>query len=215
MSRDTGPNHPLFARLYDPVMAVPERTVLRKHREYVSDELSGAVLDIGAGTGAMLPYFERVDDISVTAIEPDPYMRQQAEQRKKRYDVDFTVIEANAESMPFPDDAFDAVTACFVLCTVASVDAALDEIARVLRSGGEFRFVEHVRGRGGIGVAHDVFAPGWYHAAGGCNLNRNTGNRLSQDDRFELTEYRRFESGLTRLIPLIRGRMERRSDSWW
>ncbi len=215
MSQETHPEHPLFARIYDPVMAIPERTLLEKHREYVCGGLTGDVLDIGAGTGAMFPYFEQTGDVSVTAIEPDPYMRRRAEQRTTQCDVDITVIDAGAESIPLPDNSVDAVAACFVFCTIPDVDAALDELARVLRSGGEFRFVEHVRGSGVFGCTHDLLAPGWYHAAGGCNLNRNTGKRLYQDDRFELTEFQRFESGLGRVVPIIRGRLERRRDSWF
>lgn len=53
----TEPSYPIFARLYDPVVKPAERTVLAEHRSYLVDEISGTVLDLGAGTGAMFPYF--------------------------------------------------------------------------------------------------------------------------------------------------------------
>ena len=45
----TEPSHLIFARLYDPVMKPAERTVLAEHRRYLVDEISGTVLDLGAG----------------------------------------------------------------------------------------------------------------------------------------------------------------------
>ena len=213
---DRNPAHPLLARLYDPVMAIPERTVFANHRTYLAAELSGSVLDVGSGTGAMFPHFEAVEnDLTVSAIEPDPYMRRHARERAAAVDIDVTVVDARAETLPFPENRFDAATAALVFCTIPDTEAALDEIARVLRPGGEFRFVEHVRGRGGVGFVHDALAPGWYHVAGGCNLNRQTSELFRQDGRFELLDFTRFESGVSQLLPLVRGRMERRRESWF
>lgn len=206
-------DHPIVAALYDPVMALPERLVFGEHREWLARGLRGDVLDIGSGTGAMFPHFTGQEALSVHAVEPDPHMRKRAIDRGQGVDLDVEVVNAVAEDLPYPEDSLDAVVTSLVLCTVDDVDAALDEIARVLRPGGELRFLEHVRGRGGVGPLHDVLAPGWFHVAGGCNLNRRTGDRLSRDDRFELLEYDRYESGLSRLVPLVRGRLERRRES--
>ncbi len=204
------PEHPLFARAYDPLMALPERFLLSDHRAHLADGLSGAVLDVGSGTGAMLPHYPAASDLTVHAVEPDPNMRQQATARAEKLDVHVEVVDAGAGDLPYPEDSFDAAVVAFVLCTVPDVGAALDELARVLRPGGEVRFLEHVRGRGAVGTLHDTLAPGWFHAAGGCTLNRQTGDTLVRDDRFELFEYTRFESGLSRVLPLVRGRLERR-----
>ena len=211
------PEHPLFAHLYDPVMSVPERVFLPDHREYLVADLSGTILDIGAGTGAMFPYFAGAGEEihSLHAIEPDPHMRRQAAERAETLDLDVTISDAGAADLPYDDDTFDAVVASLVFCTIPDVEAALDEIARVLEPGGEFRFLEHVRASSPVGPLHDVLAPGWYHAAGGCHLNRRTGDVFRADDRFELVDYRRFESGVGQLFPLIRGRLERRRDSLW
>jgi SAM-dependent methyltransferase len=202
------PSHPLFARIYDPVMALPERLLLGERREQLVAGLSGDVLDVGAGTGAMFPYLaER--PVSVTAIEPDAEMRERAHDRAG---PDVELVDARAETLPFPADSFDAVTAVFVFCTIPDVEAALEELARVLRPGGEFRFLEHVRGQGGVGLAHDVLAPGWHAAAGGCNLDRETGERFLADDRFIVRAYERSESGLSRALPLVQGTLQRRGD---
>jgi ubiquinone/menaquinone biosynthesis C-methylase UbiE len=189
-------------------MAIPERTVLPAHREYLTAGLSGRVLDLGAGTGAMFPYFASRPDIELCAVEPDPAMRRQA--RSKAADLDLTVdiADARAEALPYDDDSFDAVVASFVFCTIPDPGAALGELARVLRPGGEFRFLEHVRADGVAGRLHDLFAPAWHTVAGGCHLNRETGDLFRTDDRFAIVEYRRLSDGA---IPMIRGTLERRS----
>jgi ubiquinone/menaquinone biosynthesis C-methylase UbiE len=85
------------------------------------------------------------------------------------------VVEADAESLPFPDDHFDVVVATLVLCTVPNPSAALDEISRVLRPGGRFLFAEHVRAATPT-LAHwqnRLHAP-WYLFGCGCHCNRDT-----------------------------------------
>ncbi len=205
--------HPIFARLYDPVMEWPEREFLTEHRDFLAGGATGRVLDLGAGTGAQFPAFQSQTTIeTVHAVEPDPYMRARAE--RKAADLDLTVefSDASAESLPYDDDSFDTVVAAFVFCTIPDTAAALDEASRVLAPGGEFRFVEHVRADGVTGMAHDLCAPAWHAVAGGCNLNRETGRQFLSDDRFEVLAYERFESGVSRLLPVVRGRM-RRADS--
>lgn len=206
-------DHPVFASLYDPVMALPERLLLGEYREFLAADISGRVLDVGAGTGAQFPYLADRDEVtSLDAIEPDSHMRRRAVERAADFDLEIRVEGARAESLPYDDDAFDAVVASFVFCTIPDQQAALDEAARVLAPGGEFRFVEHVRGTGGVGAAHSLLAPCWHAAAGGCHLDRETGDLFRRDDRFELLAYDRSETGVSRLLPIVRGRMRRRTD---
>ena len=139
------PSYLLFAAIYDPATAVVERTLLRAHRDYLVDDLHGAVLDIGAGTGAMFPYFAVANgSASFHAIEPDPYMRRQAREKADELGLERDLRSAGAESLPYEDDSFDVVIASIVFCTIPDIEVALSEVARVLRLGGGFRFFEHV-----------------------------------------------------------------------
>lgn len=189
----TEPSHPVFARLYDPVMRPIERTLLAEHRNYLVDGISGTILDLGAGTGALFPYFKartaESADLTLSAIEPDPYMRRRAIEQAHELGLDIEIEDAGAEALPFADDSFNVVIASLVFCTIPNIDAALSEVARILKPGGEFRFLEHVRGNGTVGVAHDLFAPAWQIIAGGCHLNRETDEIFRTDEQFELMEY--------------------------
>lgn len=196
--------HPVVAKLYDTVMAVPERTMLPEHRRALAANLSGRVLEIGAGTGAMFSYYD--EEVELHAVEPDPYMRTQASEQASELGVAVELSDAGGEELTYTDDSFDAVVASLVFCTIPDHEAALSEVARVLKPGGEFRFLEHVRADGALGHAHDLLAPAWHTVAGGCHLNRETGELFRTDDRFELLSYERLDGA----VPMVRGRMRRR-----
>lgn len=206
-------NNPLVARLYDPVMTLPERTVLRPHREYLVSGLEGTVLDLGAGTGALFPYFDRLDtdDLRVIAVEPDPHMRTRAQKRATEVDVDVDIVDAVGENLPFETGYFDAVCVSFVFCTIPDQEQALAEVSRVLRGGGTFRFLEHVRSDGLAGRGQDLLAPCWHAIEGGCHLNRQTDALFLGDERFQTLEFERSDGLLSQALPVVRGRLKRRN----
>ena len=54
----------------------------------------------------------------------------------------FGYVQLNAEKLPFPDASFDLVTVAFGLRNVTDKDAALREMLRVLKVGGQARVLE-------------------------------------------------------------------------
>lgn len=208
------PSHPFFAAIYDPATAVAERTILRPHRSYLVRELEGTVLDLGAGTGAMFPYFADArseGEFCLHAIEPDPHMRQQAEAKARSLDLDVEIRGTTAESLPYANDQFDVVVASMVFCTIPDVERALSEAVRVLKPGGEFRFLEHVHADGWRGHVQDVVAPLWRRIAGGCHLNRQTISRFAANPAFDVIEIERLDLGVTPVWPFVRGRLQKRA----
>lgn len=211
-SRSDEISHPVFAALYD---RLPNERILKPHHEYFAADLSGRVLDLGAGTGALFPHVletaEGSDrDLEYHAVEPDPHMRRRAERRASDLGFAVDVGDGRAEALPYSDDAFDYVLASVVFCTIEDPDAALEEVARVLKPGGEFRFFEHVHADGWRATAQDVLNPLWERAAGGCQLNRETVERFVGHEAFDVLEIERLPDGVFPASPFVRGRLRRR-----
>lgn len=206
---ESGRENPLFAAIYDPAVAIAERTFLPKHREWLLRGLDDGdqVLDVGAGTGAMFPYFADVPGPTYHAIEPDRAMWRRAADRADREGLDVEIEIAEAGEMPYEDGAFDRVVAALVFCTIPDVDAALDEIHRVLGPEGELRFLEHVHADGWRAGLQDAVNPVWRRLAAGCNLNRDTVAAFERRDDYELVAVERFDEGVTPVRPLVRGVM--------
>lgn len=203
-------SHPAFAALSDRL--VPDRFLIGPHREYLAADLSGRVLDLGAGSGPMFPYAADLggDDLAYHAVEPDPNMRRRAAREAKRTDLSVSLRDARGESLPYADDSFDVVLSGLVFCTIGDPDAALEEVARVLRPGGELRFLEHVRNDGWRARAQDRLTPLWERAAAGCQLNRETVARFVGHDAFGVLEIERTGVGIVPVTPVVRGRLRRR-----
>jgi len=193
--------HPIFAALYD---LLPESVLLASHREYLTDGLSGRVLELGCGTGEMFRYVDG-EDLEYHAIEPDPHMRTKAIDKARDGPLAVDVRDARAEALPYPDDAFDVVLSSFVFCTVQDPESALEEVARVLKPGGEFRFLEHVRADGWRARGQELLTPLWATAGGGCQLDRDTVDQFVSHDRFTVEEIERLSIGVFPVTPIFRG----------
>src|SRR5581483_11491178 len=169
--------HRWFAALYDLMMRSGERRTIGKIRRELLAGLRGDVLEIGAGTGLNFEYYP--SEARVVALEPDPYMLKRAQRRLRVLDrTNIDIRTAPAEHLPFDAASFDAVVSTLVLCTVGDVAQSLAEVRRVLRPGGELRFLEHVRAEGRLGRLQDIVEPAWSWAGAGCHPNRRTESAL-------------------------------------
>jgi ubiquinone/menaquinone biosynthesis C-methylase UbiE len=170
--------HRWFAAVYDRLNARAERGPLGRARRELLADLSGDILEIGAGTGANFAHYP--DSARVIALEPDPHMLRRARARLQalgRTNID--VRGAPAELLPVDSAAFDAVVSTLVLCTVDDPARSLAEIRRVLRPGGRLLFIEHVRSEGAVaGRLQDLIRPIWSWGGAGCQVNRRTAETM-------------------------------------
>jgi len=148
----------------------------------------GRVLEIGAGTGLNLQHYG-AGVAEIALVEPDALLHRQLRRRLEASGLRGSVEASGAEALPFPEASFDVVVSTLVLCTVPDPAAAVAEIVRVLRPGGQFLFIEHVRGAEGSRVAawQALLHGAWHAFACGCHANRDTG-RLLNDSPFHLSE---------------------------
>jgi ubiquinone/menaquinone biosynthesis C-methylase UbiE len=161
----------LMAAVYDRFMRVSEEACLGKWRAELLRDLSGEVLEVGAGTGSTLGLYPKAVTRLVMA-EPDPHMRRKLLVKRGTIEVS----DATVEKLPFDNASFDAVVCSLVLCSVRDQAAALAEIARVLKPGGRLVFLEHVAADGKPDRLkwQGRIEPVWKHLMGNCHLTRRT-----------------------------------------
>lgn len=190
------------------VMGAPQDAGLDRLRREALAPATGEVLEIGAGTGLNLPEYPREGITRLVCTEPSRPMARQIAAKAAKAPVAPEVVDSSADALPFPDDSFDTVTGTLVFCEVPDPSAALSEIARVLRPGGSFCFLEHVRsGDRELAARQDRWAPAWRFVSGGCNCNRQTLSAI-ESSPLEVAVVRdeRFPKAPRIVKPMILGR---------
>ena len=97
----------------------------------------GRLLDVGCGEGQVARMAAELHDMDVVGIDPAMTQVSVATERGggPRY------VQGSAADVPIADASIDAAVACLVFEHIEALDAALAEVARVLRPGGRFLFL--------------------------------------------------------------------------
>jgi SAM-dependent methyltransferase len=156
--------------LYDTLIHRADAAGLADRRAELARGLSGTVVEIGAGTGAMFPHYP--PDTQVIAVEPDEAFAARARASAPR---NVEVVSGTGESLPLADGEADAAVLALVLCSVADPGAVCREIARVVKPGGQIRLIEHVISERRVaGALMHAVNPVWLALNGqGCRLDRD------------------------------------------
>ena len=195
--------------LYDLLGApIEKKPFVVKGRRKLLAAAEGRVLEVGAGTGFNLPHYPEVDEL-VLADGLDGMLRR-AERRAERLGKKVVTKAAPVERLPFEDSSFDTVVGSLLLCSVDDQDRALAEIQRVLKPGGLYLFLEHVRSdEPDVARRQDRLERIWRVIAFGCRPNRDTLPRI--ESAFEVEEIDRGElpAGPRIVRPYVLGRARR------
>lgn len=132
-----------MAPKYDRTMGRWEKVLFGGGRDWVCSQARGDVLEIAVGTGRNLPYYP--PDVRLTAVELSPGMLDIARKRAADIGREVDLRLGDAQALDFSDDSFDTVVCTFALCTIPDEGKAVAEAYRVLRPGGHFILIEHVR----------------------------------------------------------------------
>ncbi|HZR93118.1 MAG TPA: class I SAM-dependent methyltransferase [Gaiellaceae bacterium] len=178
-----------------------------EHRRRLLEPAEGRVLEIGAGTGFNLPYYpEAVSSITLTdALDG---MLRRARRRAATVGRQVEAVRAPAEALPFDDGTFDTVVGSLVLCSVSSQQRALAEVRRVLRPGGRYLFLEHVRADDpDLARRQDRWSGVWKTVCFGCHPNRRTLEQIEAVLAVEEVERGVAPGGMPKLVrPFVLGR---------
>ena len=161
----------------------------------------GRIVEIGAGVGANFDYLPA--GAAVVAVEPNHAMHDALRRRADERGIQLELIGAGAEHLQLPDASVDEVICSLVLCTVSDPAATVTEIARILRPGGHFRFVEHVAAPQWSPrrwLQHGVRRP-WSWLFEGCDLCRDTAT-LVERSGFQSVQLRRGRLRQSFFVPV-------------
>lgn len=141
--------------LYDPLVALTCREDAVKGRLVAAADLRPGlrVLDLGCGTGTLALRVKRAcPGAKVCGVDADPRMLAAAVTKAERIGVEVAFTRGFAESLPYPDGAFDRVVSSlfFHHLAPAAKAAAMGEAYRVLAPGGEIHIADWGRPGGPI-----------------------------------------------------------------
>lgn len=130
---------PIYDFVFGAVFAQARRAAVE-----AAERRGGRILEVGVGTGIMLPDYSRANRIvGVDISEP---MLRKAQERVETLGLSNVegLAVMDAERMAFSNNSFDVIVAVLVVTTVPHPEETLDEFARLLKPGGEIVLISRV-----------------------------------------------------------------------
>jgi len=194
----------------DRVLGTPE---VNARRALVCHGLHGRVLEIGFGSGLNLSHYP-AEVTEILVVEPSESALRLAEPRTAAISAALERVGSDGARLDLPDGSVDCVLSTYTLCTIPSVGAALREVHRVLKPGGELHFLEH-------GRAPTESVRRWQHRlhpvhsriAGGCHLDRPIDNLITNAGLIIGELETGYGDGPRPFSYLYRGRARRRTET--
>jgi ubiquinone/menaquinone biosynthesis C-methylase UbiE len=144
-------------------------------RQRTIETARGLVLEVGVGSGLNLRFYSRAVD-RISGIDLSPELLRLAHERTADAIVPVTLIRASAEHLPFAVAVFDTIVMTWTLCSIPNPTAALIEMRRVLKPGGNLLFVEHgLSPETRIARWQHWLTPGWKRIGGGLSSRSQNG----------------------------------------
>lgn len=146
---------PFYDLVFGAVFAPGRRAAIA-----AAERVGGRILEVGVGTGISLPGYSPHNRI--VGIDLSDAMLRKARQRVETMGLgNVERLEVmDAEHLSFPDASFDVAVAHYVISTVPDPESALDELARMVRPGGEIVILSRIGAETGLRrVLEELFQP--------------------------------------------------------
>ncbi len=142
----------LFSRIYRRYDLMNDLITFRMHRGWkrltaavATQGVTGAALDVSTGTGDLafeLGKSQGIDRVAGIDLLPEMIAKARSKLAGKPLESPVHLLVGDALSLPFPDGAFACATSGFSLRNMPDLQAALEEMARVIRPGGRLALLE-------------------------------------------------------------------------
>ncbi len=157
-----------WAPVYDYVFNLPFQPGRRAAAQAATAAAgaTGEMLVVGVGTGLELPLLPR--EARVTGVDLSRAMLDVARRRvaRERLEQVKALHQMDAQALAFADASFDVALAPYVMSVVPDPEAALDEMWRVVRPGGEIVVMNHFSAEAGWRVGIETAMEGAAHWLG-------------------------------------------------
>jgi len=162
-------------------------------RRWLMAKARGRVLDVACGQGENFPHLTGAD--TIVAIDLSPRMIERAARRASEIAAPVETKVMSAMALDFPDGSFDTMVSALSTCTYPDADAALREMARVVKPDGEILLLEHGRSSAKwLAELQDRRAESHYRKAG-CRWNQEVEDLVTAAG-LEIIEVRRKTLGV-------------------
>jgi phosphatidylethanolamine/phosphatidyl-N-methylethanolamine N-methyltransferase len=132
-----------FSLLYDPLMGVVEGPHFTEWRKLLWSKIEGRrILEVGVGTGRNFPFYPQTGRI--VAIDFSESMLKRARQKALQQNIRVQLEVMDIQQTAFADASFDTVVSALSFCEVRDPVKGIEEIRRVVRSGGKVVMLEHI-----------------------------------------------------------------------
>lgn len=147
---------------------------IRKQREKVVPQARGEILEVGIGTGQNLCHYDPAKVGRLWGLDPAGEMQAKARKRMQAAGVNAEIMPLSAETIPRDDASFDTVVLTYTLCSIPDPVAAVREMRRVLKPGGQLLYCEHgLAPDPGVARWQARLTPAWRKIAGDCRMGRD------------------------------------------
>jgi len=164
------------------------------------------VVEIGSGTGENMRYLRK--GTHLIAIEPNVHMHASLKKTADKYGINLEIRSLIGEAIDLDDESCEFVMSTLVLCTVCDLQACLQQIKRILKPGGKFVFIEHVKAkeRTFLSLIQNLLHRPWHYCFEGCHTNRDIQPELESAgfSKLQIENYNLY-SAIVPIIPQIRG----------
>jgi methyltransferase OMS1 len=160
----------------------------------------GVVLEVGAGTGRNIGYYPASSVERVLMTDASDEMLAKAKKKLPAYsqgNPQYACVEADGQSLAFPNQYFDTVVDTFGLCSYDDPVKTLKEMARVCKPDGRILLLEHGRSKTWYFISQYLDKHAERHAKNwGCVWNRDLDSIIGQSG-LELESLHTWHFGTT------------------
>jgi ubiquinone/menaquinone biosynthesis C-methylase UbiE len=151
------------------------RIVGAKYRKQFLQEATGKTLEVAAGPGFNFGFYPPA--IELTAIDFSPVLLKIAAERAGQFGLKVNLINADVESLSFPENSFDTIVSVLTLCAYNNPVQVLRNFNTWCKPEGRILLFEHGIGGGGKAITWFFTRINhWNRKHNGCYTNLNIKN---------------------------------------